>query len=280
MSRIKRSKVNLLLDIVLLLIFLVTYEQKATGNVIHEWLGAAIVVILVTHMLLHWQWVVSTTKRFFQKIGAEPRINYILDAAIFICFTTILFSGLMMSRILLPSIGLKGSVDPFWKVLHSTSTDIILLLAAIHIGLHWNWIVNNFKRLLTPGEGHYDYEVNTSALKSLGRDILSIGGRTLIIITVSGILALGWYSFSTSPKAASFASYKTEIGHQHGRNDIILENFQEGRTQDRSHQMQEGRHKQGFSLTNAAAGMVKNLAVISVITVMIVFLRKMIRAKS
>ena len=80
-------------------------------------------------------------------------------------------------------------------------------------------IVNNFKRLLTPLEGHYDYEENTSALKSC-------------------------------------------------------------RTQDRSHQMQEGRHKHGFSLINAAAGMAKNLAVISVITVMIVFLRKMIWAKS
>ncbi|HAU31241.1 MAG: Uncharacterized protein XD84_0358 [Desulfotomaculum sp. 46_80] len=277
MSRIKRSRVNLLLDIVLLLVFLVIYEQKATGNIVHEWLGAAIVVILVTHILLHWQWAVNTTRRFFQKIGAEPRINYILNAAIFINFTTILFSGLMMSKVLLPIIGLRSSVSPFWKFLHSASTDIILLLVAIHIGLHWNWIINNLKRLLTPVEGH---EANTSAPKLLGKGLLSIGGRIFIIFAISGVLALGWYSFSVTPEASSFATYKTEIRHQQGRNSIMLENIQEGEITNRIHQMQKGRHKQGFSLTNATAGIAKNLAVISVITVIIVFLRKMIQAKS
>jgi hypothetical protein len=279
MNRIKGSKVNLLLDIVLLLIFLFVYEQKATGNIVHEWLGAAIVVILVTHVLLHWQWAVSFTKRFLQKIGAEQRINYMLDAAIFINFTTILFSGLMMSKVLLPIIGLRSSVSPFWKSLHSVSTDIILLLVAIHIGLHWNWIINNFKQLLTPVEG-YKYEANTSAPKTLGQDLISIGGRIFIIFAVSGVLALGWYSFSTTSKASSFAPHKTEMRRQQGRNNIMLQNTQEGEIPDRTHQMQEGRHKQGFSLADTTAGVVKNMAVISFITAIIVFLRKIIRARS
>jgi len=280
MSRIKGSIVNLLLDIVLLLIFLFVYEQKATGNIVHEWLGAAIAVILITHVLLHWQWAVSFTKKIFQKIGAEPRINYILDAAIFINFTTILFSGLMMSKVLLPIIGLESSVSPFWKSLHSVSTDIILLLAAIHIGLHWNWIINNFKQLLTPVEGYYKCEANTSAPKPLGKNLISIGGRIFIIFAMSGVLALGWYSFSTTSKASSFAPHKTEMRRQQGRNNIMLQNTQEGEIQDRTHQMQEGRHKQGFSLADTTAGVVKNLAVISFITAIIVFLRKIIRARS
>ncbi|MFA5383543.1 MAG: DUF4405 domain-containing protein [Eubacteriales bacterium] len=263
----------------LLLIFLFVYEQKATGNIVHEWLGAAIVVILVTHVLLHWQWAVSFTKRFLQKIGAEQRINYMLDAAIFINFTTILFSGLMMSKVLLPIIGLRSSVSPFWKSLHSVSTDIILLLVAIHIGLHWNWIINNFKQLLTPVEG-YKYEANTSAPKTLGQDLISIGGRIFIIFAVSGVLALGWYSFSTTSKASSFAPHKTEMRRQQGRNNIMLQNTQEGEIPDRTHQMQEGRHKQGFSLADTTAGVVKNMAVISFITAIIVFLRKIIRARS
>ena len=58
-SAISRTKLNLLLDIALLLIFAVTYQAKATGITLHEWLGVGIGAVIVTHILLHWQWVPS-----------------------------------------------------------------------------------------------------------------------------------------------------------------------------------------------------------------------------
>jgi len=285
MSQVKgvnNIRVNLILDIMLFLVFLTIYEPRATGVTIHEWLGAAFVTILVTHVVLHWQWAVNITKRFFKKIGTEPRINYILNAAIFITFTTILFSGLMMSRVLLPIIGVKGSINPFWKFLHSASTDIILLLVAIHIGLHWNWIVNALKRhIVTPVGKQYNYTSYASASKSLGKYIISIGSRTLIILVISGVFALGWYAFSTTPNATLFTSEKTEIRHQQNRSNIMLqENSLGGEIQNNPHQMQGGKYKQSISLAHITAGTVKSIAVVSIVTVIIVFLRKIIRAKA
>ena len=85
-SALNRTKLNLILDIALFLIFVVTYQAKATGTTLHEWLGVGIAAVIITHILLHWQWVVGITRQFFKKLKAEPRVNYIVNAAIFVSF--------------------------------------------------------------------------------------------------------------------------------------------------------------------------------------------------
>lgn len=149
-SAVGRTKLNLLLDIALFLVFAVTYQAKATGTTVHEWLGVGITVVIITHILLHWQWVVSITQQFFKKIKTEPRVNYIVDLAIFVSFTTMIFSGLMISHSVLPFLGLEVAGSGFWKMLHKTSADVALWLAALHVALHWRWVVNAVKRYLAP----------------------------------------------------------------------------------------------------------------------------------
>jgi cytochrome b len=143
---ISNTKIKLILDISLFLIFLVVYQEKATGITWHEWLGVGITAVIITHVLLNWQWIVSVSKRFFRKLKAEPRINYIVNLGIFIGFTTIIFSGLMMSRSVLPFLGLEASSSHFWETLHKTASDIVVWLTALHVALHWRWIVNAVKR--------------------------------------------------------------------------------------------------------------------------------------
>lgn len=140
-----KTKINLLLDIGLLLVFLILFEVHATGIALHEWLGVAIGAAVTAHIVLHWDWVVAVTKRFFSTNGTA-RLNYILNVALFIAFTAILFSGLMISESILPMLGIEASHASFWKWLHHTAPNITLLLTALHVALHRNWIVNVFKR--------------------------------------------------------------------------------------------------------------------------------------
>jgi hypothetical protein len=35
-----------------------------------------------------------------------------------------------------------------WRELHSLSTNIIMVLMGLHVALHWNWIVNMFKKMI------------------------------------------------------------------------------------------------------------------------------------
>lgn len=167
-TKMSKTTLNLLLDIGLLLILFLVYEVKATGEAIHEWLGVAIALVMIVHILLHWQWVVTITRRFFAKLKAEPRFQYILNIGIFIGFTTIIFTGLMISRSVLPLIGLQGSNSQFWKWLHFQSADVTFVLAALHIALHWQWIVNAIKRhLILPVRQLFPGKANQSTSESV-----------------------------------------------------------------------------------------------------------------
>jgi Kef-type K+ transport system membrane component KefB len=67
-----KTKINLILDIALFLIFLAVYQAKATGDAVHEWLGVSIALAIIAHILLHWQWVVNISQRFFKRSKPNP----------------------------------------------------------------------------------------------------------------------------------------------------------------------------------------------------------------
>src|SRR6476620_6390083 len=92
-----RNKVNLIVDSAIFTAFLVAMAPRFSGQTIHEWLGMAFGAAIITHLLLHWQWIVEVTKRFFSKAQWSARINYLLNSLLFIDVTLIIFSGLMIS---------------------------------------------------------------------------------------------------------------------------------------------------------------------------------------
>src|SRR6266498_5789934 len=144
----KRNTVNLIVDSTIFLAFLVAMAPRFSGMAIHEWLGIAFGAAIVTHLLLHWQWIVEVTKRLFGKAQWSARINYILNTLLFIDITIIIFSGLMISNVALPALGIQLALGGSWRMLHTTAANLFLLLVGLHVALHWQWIANMFKRML------------------------------------------------------------------------------------------------------------------------------------
>jgi hypothetical protein len=100
------QRTNLYVDIAILIGFLVSYEPALTGITVHEWLSLAFTCALIVHLLLHWNWVVQITLKFFRKLFHSSRLNYVINLAILIDFVTIILSGLLISRSVLPAFGL------------------------------------------------------------------------------------------------------------------------------------------------------------------------------
>jgi hypothetical protein len=140
------TKTNLLLDLGILGAFLVALEPKLTGVAIHEWLSLAFAGTLIVHLLLHWKWVVSITKQFFKKLLHVSRLQLVLDTLLFVAFTTVMTSGLMISKTILPTLGIQLDHNQTFRSLHSLSADATLLLVGLHFALNWNWVVNAVKR--------------------------------------------------------------------------------------------------------------------------------------
>ncbi len=141
-----QTKTKLLIDIAIFIGFLITMEPRASGLTIHEWLATALLAVLIVHLLLNWDWIVQISRRLIGKMKSQSRINYILNWLLFVDGTIIMLSGFMISESLMPALGIHLPRNFAWRGLHDMSANIFLLLLGLHTALHWNWIVDAFKR--------------------------------------------------------------------------------------------------------------------------------------
>lgn len=142
------TQINLIVDVAIFLVFLIATAPRFSGIPLHEWLGIAFGAAIVTHLLLHWDWLVVVTRRFFTKAAQHHRLNYVLNALLFIDATLITFTGLMISEVALPLFGIRLPRSGIWRPLHSFTSDFGLFLVGLHIALHWQWLMSACKTYL------------------------------------------------------------------------------------------------------------------------------------
>jgi cytochrome b561 len=141
-----RTKIKLVIDVLIFIAFLIAMDPRSSGVTIHEWLATSLIAVLVVHVLLSWDWIARLTRRFIGKINNQSRINYILNWSLFIDGSVIMLSGFMISESVLPFLGLSLPRNFAWRGLHELSTNLFLVLLGLHTALHWSWIVDAFKR--------------------------------------------------------------------------------------------------------------------------------------
>jgi len=143
-----QTKIKLVIDVIIFIVFLITMDPRSSGIAIHEWLATAALAALVVHLLLNWDWIVQITRRFIGKINGQSRINYFLNWLLFIDGTIIMLSGFMISKSIMPFLGISLPQNFAWRSLHDLTANFFLVLLGLHTALHWNWIVDAFKRYI------------------------------------------------------------------------------------------------------------------------------------
>jgi hypothetical protein len=143
------NKTNLLIDGAILASFLVAMEPRFSGIAIHEWLSLALAATIVAHLLLHWKWIIGVGGRFFKKLWHTSRLKFVVDSLLFVSFITLMLSGILISKSALPTLGIQlGEVSRTWRMLHTQSADLSMLLVGLHFALNWDWVVGMLKRYL------------------------------------------------------------------------------------------------------------------------------------
>jgi len=130
--------------------------QRFTWIEIHIWASVALVMVILLHVILHWSWIVETTKRIKSFIckGLRRVIEiYVLAVVLFILFLFELFSGfviwLFLPRGVLDYYAMiSGYGQTFWGLqrncwvdIHAWIAIIMLSFIIIHVIMHWKWIV-------------------------------------------------------------------------------------------------------------------------------------------
>ena len=140
------TKIKLILDLLIFIAFLIAMEPRSSGITIHEWMATSLIAVLIVHLLLSWDWITRLTRRFIGKMNNQSRINYVLNWLLFIDGSIIMLSGFVISESLMPHLGIQFPRNFAWRGLHEFSTNLFILLLGLHTALHWNWVVDAFKR--------------------------------------------------------------------------------------------------------------------------------------
>jgi cytochrome b561 len=140
------------LDITLLLSTIALGTVSFTGMIIHEWLGIAIALLALIHLLLSWTWVSSATQRLFSGASSRARINYILNALLFACMAAVIYSGIVISEYAIPTLTKQSAPDPAasfgWSRVHDFLSNAAVILVALHLAINWDWLAAAVRKIL------------------------------------------------------------------------------------------------------------------------------------
>jgi hypothetical protein len=130
---------------------------------IHTWISMAMIAIAIVHLVFHWKWVVSTTKRVFRgffvkknplTMSAGSWRNILVDGVLALGFLICAATGIFL--FFTPET--KGGInaDPMflfsrtvWDLLHTWSGVAFISAFLLHFVIHWGWVVKVGRKLFT-----------------------------------------------------------------------------------------------------------------------------------
>lgn len=124
--------------------FLVAYKPFSTGLSLHEWLAVVLVVPVLVHMVINWDWAVRVSTKFSSHLRRTTRVNLVVDIVLFVFTVAVMLSGFMVSRVFAAAVGFSANPDPIWRTVHRWTADVVIALALVHFALHWKWFERAF----------------------------------------------------------------------------------------------------------------------------------------
>ncbi len=130
----RRARFLLWLDVTLLLIFAFLEEPVTTGLWGHEWISIGFAGLLFLHLLVNWRWIAAALGRY-RLAARRARANTWLNGALYVTMVFTIFSGLVVSRFVLPTLGMVPSTLRAWAQLHTIVASVtpLALTTSHHI---------------------------------------------------------------------------------------------------------------------------------------------------
>lgn len=131
---------NIILDIFMLVVLLLSYYRQILGWQYHEYIGIIFPILAIIHMFINHKWAKNTIKKAFSKnCNITTRISCIINILLFISVFLVIYSGILISRTILTGISSSNEV---WKSVHGVTAKSTLILAFLHLICHLKFIKN------------------------------------------------------------------------------------------------------------------------------------------
>jgi hypothetical protein len=122
---------------------------------IHSWVAIVVIILILAHVLLHWDWNIESVKRLKgQIVGMKTAVleRYVTNVLLFIFTVFEVLSGFVIWVVLPRGDGqlfntLSGIGPTFWGLqrnewcdLHTWVAVAMLALVIVHVVIHWDWV--------------------------------------------------------------------------------------------------------------------------------------------
>src|SRR5438105_9254438 len=97
-----RSRLWVVIDCSMLVALVALQAWRLTGVPMHEWLAVALLAGVLAHLLLHWPWGASRSKRILRPRAERARVNYALNLVLVIGITAAMPAGFAISKVATP----------------------------------------------------------------------------------------------------------------------------------------------------------------------------------
>lgn len=132
-----KAIIKLSVDILMTLALLFLMGYHLWGELLHEWVGAGILLLFIAHHILNGHWHKSLFKG---KYNTMRILTLCIDILVLVSMLAQMYSGIVMSRYVFDFLpGTDGM--SLARRLHILGAYWGYIFLSLHLGLHWNMIL-------------------------------------------------------------------------------------------------------------------------------------------
>ena len=138
-----KMKIKMGIDFLMTVLLLLLMSYQITGQELHEWFGAGMLVLFLLHNILNIRWYGSLFKGKYTLLWA---MQTLINISVLIDMLCLGFSGVVMSRHVFAELSIHRPMATA-RTLHLAASYWGFVLISIHLGFHWRMILGLFRRL-------------------------------------------------------------------------------------------------------------------------------------
>lgn len=142
----KKFVCKIVIDMIMTVLLLFLMARQITGDVAHEWLGAAMFVLWIAHHILNRSWYSHLFKGKYTPVRI---LQTVTNFAVLLSMLGLMVSGIILSREVFAFLPISGGIARA-RSLHVLSAFWGFVLMALHLGLHWNMILGMVRKATGP----------------------------------------------------------------------------------------------------------------------------------
>lgn len=132
------------IDLLMTALLLCLMAYQITGEALHEWFGAGMLLLFIAHHILNIRWYGNLFKGNYKLLRI---LQTIVNFSVLISMLCLGYSGIVLSRHVFAAFPIGGPMATA-RSMHMAASYWGFVLMSLHLGMHWGMIVGMFRRLL------------------------------------------------------------------------------------------------------------------------------------